>query len=408
MRSLLLASLLLCAGRVLALDASIPLAWSGAAGATNSLLLPDANRSPVGLFEQGLTGRVNVLYVLPGKKAPEGAYSGSLTLYDNGSVVTFRGSGTPGPDGSIVASWISSGKTPGTVGIKLARLFTNPQAPFLYGDATIGSRKYPLFIVPQTYSKTAPFAGSSTVPGPGSQNFFVIHPRLATGTGTGFATIGTDGLAKFAGILADGSKVSASAPVLVGGGTHFLALAAPAGKGGFFGAWAHGDRARADSDWRGAAMTAALGKPERQGLQFLVSAVRSSAAGSSLPWSRGVLHIEFELIQPNETLPQKKLANGTVTFDGRSRLVPDPRTPGDKSGILNGANASGLAVLSLTLDGLKGIAKGKVTYFNGPAVLFSSLTGALNYKSGVISGRMAPRSADETPGFFDVQAVDSP
>ena len=388
--------LLLFIGRAHAIDASFPAAWSGATGATDGLLLPVSDRSPVELFEQGITGRARVLYVPPGAKAPQGSYSASLTLYDNGSVHTFRGTGVPGADGSIQATWTYSGKTPGSVAVKLSRLPLDPQALILQGEAVVGSRRYPFFLVPEQYSKTVPFTASSAVTGPGVQSFFVQHPTLAVGAGSGFATIGADGTAKFAGILADGSKVSLSAPILVGGGRHFLAAAGVAGKGGFFGGWAHADRTQSESDWRGAALTAAVGQAPREGLDFLLAAFNPAAA-PVLPWTRGLLHAEFN--------PYFFVATGTVAFDGRSRFAAEPRpdVADDDSRFLNGANASGVRINSLTLDPRKGLVKGLIGHLSGPAALRSTLTGALNQKSGVITGRIAPRTATDAPGFFDIR-----
>ncbi len=393
--ALFAAALLLVGGRASAFDASFPLAWSGATGATDEFLLPLADRFPAELFEQGLTGRARLLYTAPGTKSPDGAYSASLTLHDNGSVLTVRGSGVPAADGSIDATWTSSGKTPGSVGVKLTRLVTDPQAPLLQGEATVGLRRYPFFLVPEPYSKAVPYAGSSTVPGPGTYSFFIEHPLRATGTGSGFASISAAGMAKFAGTLADGSKVSLSAPILIGGGKHFLAVAGAAGKGGFFGGWAQGDRSQPDSDWHGVATTASAGQSAREGLQFLLSSFNPAAA-PFLPWSRGRMHLEFN--------PYFFVANGTLAFDGRTRFIAEPRAdvPNDDSRLLNGANASAVRINALTLDPRKGMVKGLIGHMSGPAVLRSTLTGALNQKSGVISGRIAPQTATDNPGFFDI------
>jgi hypothetical protein len=393
--ALIAAALFLVGSHASALDESFPLAWSGATGATDDFLPPFADRFPVDLFERGITGRARVLYVSPGPKSPDGAYSGSLTIYDNGSVLTFRGSGVPAADGSIEATWTSSGKTPSSVGVKLSRLATGPQALVLQGEATVGLSRYPFFIVPEPYSKTAPYDGSSSVPGPGTYSFFIEHPLLDTGSGSGFATIDSSGMAKFVGTLADGSKISLTAPILIAGGKHILAAAGLAGKGSFFGGWALGDRTQTDSDWRGVAMTASAGPSVHEGLSFLLSYF-DPAAAPILPWSRGLMHLEFN--------PHFFVANGTVAFDGRTRFTADPRAnvADDDSRLLNGANASGVRINALTLDPRKGTVKGLIGHMSGSAVFRSTLTGALNQKSGIITGRIAPQTDTDSPGFFDI------
>lgn len=405
---LFLSAILLFAAPACAIDTSFPLAWSGATGPSDGFLIPDASRSPVELFEEGLTGRARVLYTVPGKKAPNGAYSASLTLYDNGNVLTVRGAGVPAADGSIDAAWTSSGKTPATVRVTLSRLATNPQANVLQGEATVGSRKYPFFLVPEPYSKTSPYAGTPTIPGPGTYNFFVLDSNATIGSGTGFVTIDAAGMAKFAGTLTDGSKVSLAVPVLVGGGKHFLAVAGLAGKG-FLGAWAHGDRTQADSDWHGAAITVPAGKPPIGGLSFLVSPLNPVSTGASpLRWSRGQMFLKYD--------PYFWVQTGEVGFDGRSRFATVDDTPES----FNGAGASNVRLKSLVLDSRKGLVKGAITHFFTPApngysgdnlvtyLLSSTLTGALNQKSGIISGRINTKSAGTSSGFFDIIDAASP
>lgn len=405
---LFLSATLLFAAPTRAIDASFPLGWSGATGPTNGFLIPDATRSPVEFFEEGLTGRSRVLYTAPGPKAPQGAYSASLTIYDNGSFLTVRGAGVPAADGSIEDTWTSSSKTPATVRVKLSRLATNPQASVLQGEATVGSRKYPFFLVPEPYSKTAPYAGTPAVPGPGTYNFFVLDSNAAIGSGTGFVTIDAAGTAKLAGTLTDGSKISLAAPVLIGGDKHFLAVAGLAGKG-FLGAWAHGDRTQADSDWHGAAITVPAGKPAIGGLSFLISSLNPVSSGASpLRWSRGQMFLKYD--------PYFWVQTGEVAFDGRSRFA----TVDDRPESFNGAGASNVRLKSLVLDPGKGLVKGNITHYYTPApngysgdnlvtyVLSSTLTGALNQKSGIISGRINTKSAGTSSGFFDIIDAASP
>jgi hypothetical protein len=377
------------------IGASFPAAWSGAAGSSGALLVPAAGRSPVSLFEQGLAGRLRVLYTAPGGKSPQGAYSGTLTLYDNGSVLTVRGSGVPAADGSIDATWTSSGKSPASVQVRLSRLVTDPQAMLLQGTATVGPRQYPIFLLPESYGKSAPFAGDDSVPGPGNSSFFLVDFLRATGSTTGSVVVDAAGVAKFTGILSDGAKFTATAPVLVGGGRTFLAVAGPAGKGGFLGAWAHADRSQADSDWHGKGLVATGPQRVADELDFRLAGVTAPAAGTSpLPWSKATLHLEFE--------PYFFVANGTITFDGRSRFTADPEKSGDNARFLNGANGSGVRLNSLSLDARKGLVKGQMTHFSDGQVLAINLNGAVNPKSGVIEGRIAPRSAGQNSGFFDI------
>lgn len=408
---LLLSAMLISGNQARGDDATLPSAWCGVIGPAESVVMPETVESVVsylanGHFTKGLRGAIGIRFSPPKRNASVGAYSATMTIFDGERVVVFRAKGTSeSGDGAIDATWTAKGKPPVTAGLRLARVSRDSQRPFLLGEVTVSSQTYPVLLVPETFSKSSPYDGTGmsdgeAVPasgGPGTYNFRLAELFRQYGSGSGWSKVDSLGRAKLAGNLPDGSKFSASVPVLSDGG-HLLAVAALAGKNGFLGAWAIGDLEKADSDWNGRATMAMPGHGTDEEILFALSAFNRQD-GAPLGWSLGEMYLQAPAFAYGLFA-----VNGKVEFNGSRIFKARPRYTGDSSGILNGANAAGVKLVSLTLDPRKGLVKGAVSFFNGEVPLRSTLAGVLNQKAGVIDGRILPPSKDSglLPGYFDI------
>ena len=364
--------------------------WSGAVGPVGSTILPDPSRPPVEFFEDGIAGRLVLTLAAPTAAAPNGTYTAQLALYNGNQSFTFRHKGSLRADGGGVQdSWLSSGKPAASIFITLNRSVMNPEAAFLSGEATLNGATYPIFALPQVFSAKTPLSSSVA----GAFTTFLYDELGSGGTGFGSATIMAAGSVKLAGTTGDGSKFTQSSSVLLSGGKHFFTVGGPVGKAGFIGAWALRDPSLADADWSGYSLHARSSIPVSR--VSLSSYSRPTSGQSALPWITGSLHLELN--------PDFFVANGDVTYDGKSRFAAV-----GSSGILNGANANGLQVKSLQLNPSSGLVTGSVEYFYIPSPgsearrEMATLSGAINKKSAEIHGRIQARRNVALSGPFEI------
>lgn len=353
--------------------------WSGAAGVPGATMVPDPLKVPVEFFEEGLAGRLQLSISAPSAKAPQGAYTAQFALRHGNQTLAFRHKGTLGENGSISATWSASG-VPAQV--TLTRSPMAPDAAFLYGTATIGATSYPIFLLPETFGAKAPLPAGVD----GAFTLFLHDPALSSGTGFGTASISKAGAVKISAALSDGTKTTQSSAILLGGTTPFLVAAAPVGRTGYLGAWALRDITLEDCDWNGYALQSAA--PRRL---LLASYPKPAPSLPSFPSSSAMLDLQLS--------PDFPVANGQLAFDGKSRFLPV---------FLNGANAWGVSLLSLTLNPSTGAATGRIEYFYTPSPNSdalretASLSGMLNRKTGEIHGLIQARRALGLSGPFQV------
>jgi hypothetical protein len=385
--ALLVACSLLLPRALLHAAATLPIGpWGGAAGVPTATLVPDPATVPVEFFEEGLAGRLQLTLAAPSTKAPLGAYTAQLTLFHNNQTLSCRHSGSPSANGTISGIWTS--KNGPSVAVTLARSPMDPAAPFLVGEAAIGSSRYPLFAAPQTITAKNPLPLG--VDGPHS--LFIQNIAIQSGTGFGTATIARAGTVKIAATLPDGSKATLSTSILLGGATPYLAAAGPAGRTGFLGAWALRDTSSPDSDWAGHAL---LAPSTPSSARFTLAASPKPLRGQSIfPSATGMLDLQLN--------PDFFAANGQLAFNGKAFRASS------LGAILDGANAWGVALRSLTLNPASGAASGRVEYFFIPSPTTparresATLTGILNRKTGEIHGRISARRSATLSGPFQV------
>jgi hypothetical protein len=362
--------------------------WSGAVGPVGSTMLPDPSRPPVEFFEDGAAGRLSLTLASPTTTAPNGTYTAQLDLYNGTQAFTFRYKGSLKLGGGIQDIWVASGKTPASITISMNRSVMDPEAPFLTGEAVLSGSRYPVFAMPHLFTKKSPLPASVA----GAFAFF-LHDQIGSrGTGFGSATITPDGGVKVAGTSSDGSKFTQSSNILYTGGQHFFASAGLVGKTGFIGAWALRDPSFVDSDWSGYARH---GQSSTYVTRVILSSNAKIAGQSALSWTAGSLHLELN--------PDFFVANGDVTFDGKSRFT----IAGQSSVFLNGANPWGVQLKSLQLNLSTGLATGSVEYYYIPVLtselrVKATLSGALNKKSGEIHGRIQAARNPLLSGPFQV------
>jgi len=369
-------------------------AWSGAVGPVGSTMVPDPTRPPVEFFEDGIAGVISLTLASPTQSAPNGTYTAQLVLFHGSQSLTFRYKGSLKSGGAIQDTWVASGKTPASATISLNRSVMNPEAAFLFGEATLNGSKYPLFVMPQIF-------GSKNLLPPavhGNNSAFLHDLAGRMGTGYGSAKISPAGVVKLAGTTGDGLKFTQAASILLAGGHHFFAAASPVGKTGFMGLWALRDSSFADSDWNGYALH---GQSPIPSSRLVLAAYTPPLRGqSAIPWTTGSLHLELN--------PDFFAANGNVIYDGKTRFRSAPLQTGESSGTLNGANAWGVQLKSLTFNPSSGLATGLVEYFFIPSPTSeavrqtASIAGALNQKSGEIHGRVVAKRNSALFGPFEV------
>jgi|GEM_PF-4444665 len=362
--------------------------WSGAAGVPGSSMLPDPAAVPVEFFEEGLAGRLQITLAKPSAKAPHGAYSAQLALLHGNQTLSYRHSGMVSANGTISETWIS--KTGPSLRISLARSPMGPEAAFLVGEATLDSTRYPLFALPHTITAKNPLPLGTD----GPHSLFLQNIAIQVGTGFGTATIARAGTVKIAATLPNGTKATLSTAILLGGSTPFLAAAGPAGKTGFLGAWALRDTSSPDSDWDGHALISP------SSARLLLAASPKPAKGQpAFPTATSMLDLQLN--------PDFFAANGQLVFDGKSRF----RTASSLGAILDGANAWGVSLLSLTLNPSSGAATGRIEYFYIPSPTSearretATLTGMLNRKTGEIHGRIQGIRSLSLSGPFQVSPL---
>ena len=358
--------------------------WSGAAGVPGATMVPDPSKVPVEFFEEGLAGRLQISISAPSAKAPQGAYSAQFTLRHGNQTLAFRHAGSLSQNGSISATWSASG-VPAQV--TLTRSPMAPDAAFLYGTASIGATSYPIFLLPETFGAKAPLPAGVD----GAFTLFLHDPALSSGTGFGTASVSKAGAVKISATLSDGTKTTQSSAILLGGTNPFLVAAAPVGRVGYLGAWALRDTSPEDCDWNGRALQSAASR------RLLLAAYTKPAPGQpAFPSSSAVLDLQLN--------PDFFAANGQLTFDGKSRF----RANSSLGAILDGANAQGVELLSLTLNPSTGAATGRIEYFYIPSLTSdarretATLTGILNRKTGEIHGLIQARRALGLSGPFQV------
>jgi hypothetical protein len=362
--------------------------WSGAAGIPGSSMVPDPDAVPVEFFEEGLAGRLQITLAKPSAKAPHGAYTAQLALLHGNQTLSYRHSGMVAANGTISETWSASSGP--SLRVTLARSPMGPEAAFLVGEATLGSIRYPLFALPHTITAKNPLPLGSD----GLHSLFLQNIAIQAGTGFGTATIARTGAVKIAATLPNGTKATLSSAILLGGSTPFLAAAGPAGKTGFLGAWALRDTSSPDSDWDGHAL---LSPSSPSFARLILAASPKPAKGQPVfPAANAMLDLQLN--------PDFFAANGQLAFDGKSRF----RTASTLGAILDGANAWGVSLLSLSLNPSSGAATGGIEYFFIPAPGTparrerATLSGMLNRKTGEIHGRIQGSRALSLSGPLQV------
>jgi hypothetical protein len=370
--------------------------WAGAVGPVDGVMVPDPAGLPVEFFDQGIAGTLSVRFGKPSRRAPHGTYTAVLQLQHGDGTVRLRHRGTPEADGSIDEVWSLRGRSPLQVAVSLARSPLDPAADFLQGTIRVGTSTHPVFLSPLAYH-----ARFDPVPSEveGTFNFFLLDDAINLGSGTGQATVRSSGSVRLRGSDGDGTRFSANVPLLrTGAGRPFFAMTTRAGRDGLVGGWAAWSPASEVSDWEGRAR---FGVGGLRSSTLLMSAFsRPSRGEPSHPWTRGMLHLELG--------GDFFVANGGVSFDARSRLVVDPRSEGEKPGILNGANASGVSVDRIAFKANNGSVSGMVSYFHSPSPMEPSrrergrLVGLLNPKTGMVHGAIKALRSTSLSGVFEI------
>ena len=374
--------------------APTPGSWSGGVGLAGSLIAPDPTDVPVRFFEDGLCGGIVVTISAPSLQSPTGLYTGQVVLLSGSQVQTFRYSGNLSANGTISGQWPSSVKGAPSLSVTLAPSVMAPEAPYFVGEAVLLTQRYPIFILPQQFSAKTPLPLGIA----GSFSQFIDDPYTAAGTGTGSAKITSAGGVTLAGSTTDGVKITRSTVVLSVGGKYFFVAPGALGKTGFWGGWASKRTSASDCDWDGFALQYPSNVSAAR--LFLAAYQPPSKGMSALPWTQGMLDLELGT--------DFFAANGALTFNGKSKFLANAFLTGENGSILNGANAWGVKLISLTLAPATGSVVGKIEYFYLSSYVSDAvrvtgvLSGLLNQKNGKILGRVQSDRNSALTGPFSV------
>ena len=327
--------------------------YAGVVGFVAEGYLPDSLDS-----YESFTGSMQLTFAKPSTSLPNGAYTASLSVFHGNQTVQFKSKGALETGGVLTNStWTNSGKSP--VSAQISLQITNDFAlnQFASGNITIDSQAYGFFAGKQVFqSKTNPLSAADS----GKATFFLTgfgSEGISADTGVAAIDIAPAGTARFAGQLADGSKLTGSFPVLGAAGADNVIPFAFSGSRdkSLISGYARRTVSRETFDWSGPASWPAPARSTKELTASLARYTPPVKGGSALAWTApaniSITSDSFDLIQ------------GNATFSPPSRLTAAIQAPG--------------RILSLKLNPANGMLTGSLSEPNSKKVAMTFL-GAVN------------------------------
>jgi len=323
--------------------------YAGVVGYVTEGYLPDSLDS-----YESFTGSMQLTFAKPSTSLLNGAYTASLSVFHGNQTLQFKAKGTLEAGGALTNStWTTSGKSP--VSAKMSLQITNDFAlnQFASGNITIGSQTYGFFAGKQVFqAKTNPLSAADS----GKATFFLTgfgNEGVSADTGVAAIDIAPAGTARFAGQLADGSKLTGSFPVLGAvGADNVIPFAFSGSKDkSLISGYARRTASRDTYDWSGPASWPA---PTRSTKELTASLARYTPpvkGGSVLGWTApaniSIISDSFDLIQGNATLSPPSRLTTALQASGRILSLKLNPSNGMLTGSLSEPNSKKVAMTFL-------------------------------------------------------------
>ena len=345
--------------------------YSGAVGELGDILPPllTGTNQPLAPHFLSVNGSLTLTVSSPSPASPDGAYSATLNFFDGTANLVFRGKGNMGPGGILQnATWTTGGRTPRTVAVSLSPLANGAGSQGLAGTALLaGNQTCDVLAGKQIYS-------AKSNPWPVAESLFTMTLPVTddpfAGTGACTVAISSDGVAKIAGRLGDGSAITLSSPVWGATGApaeKILFLATPVANNlGFLGGWL-ARQVVAPGPWVGAGTCALPGfaHPIAPAMSpYAKPAPNSPAVNWPAPATLNIINADFLNL------------GGNVTINSANKLAVTP--------------ASGNVSYSLVLNPATGAVSGQCSYLPlgtlSPKKATATICGVLDQSTRRIDG----------------------